>query len=238
MTICDSFKGKVIVVTGCAGQLGLSASRYLHDQGCMVVGIDILADPSFANLCRGKSKIEPAYIQADITDEEALHAVAQQIEKEFGTPTGLVNMAALDAPPVPGLGTNGAVETFDIAEFRRIIDVNLTGSFIVAQAFGSLMAKNGEGSIVFIGSIYGKLSPRQEIYKHLRDDGINFYKPVAYSASKASLSNLSRYLATYWADQNVRVNTLVLGGIYNDQDPRFVDEYQRHVPLARMADVS
>ena len=62
-----------------------------------------------------------------------------------------------------------------------------------------------------------------------------FYKPVAYSVSKSSLMNLTRYLATYWAPQNVRVNTLTLAGVYNGQDERFLENYHKRVPLGRMA---
>jgi NAD(P)-dependent dehydrogenase (short-subunit alcohol dehydrogenase family) len=79
------------------------------------------------------------------------------------------------------------------------------------------------------------VSPDQKLYQYRRDEGETFYKPVAYSASKSALLNLTRYLATYWAPCGVRVNTMVLGGVFNGQDPRFLEAYERRVPLARMA---
>ena len=79
------------------------------------------------------------------------------------------------------------------------------------------------------------MSPDQRIYEYRRRDGEEFYKPVAYSASKSALMNLTRYLATYWAPRNVRVNTLTLGGVFNDQDAEFLSGYCARVPLGRMA---
>jgi NAD(P)-dependent dehydrogenase (short-subunit alcohol dehydrogenase family) len=79
------------------------------------------------------------------------------------------------------------------------------------------------------------VSPDQRIYEYRRARGEEFFKPAAYSASKAALLNLTRYFATYWAPRNVRVNTVSFAGVFNDQDPAFLHEYTRRVPLGRMA---
>jgi NAD(P)-dependent dehydrogenase (short-subunit alcohol dehydrogenase family) len=94
------------------------------------------------------------------------------------------------------------------------------------------MAKKSGGSIIKISSIYGMLSPDQRIYEY---KGGKFCKPVTYSVSKAGILNMTRYLATYWAGSNVRVNTLTLGGVYNHQDKRFLKNYCPKVPMNRMA---
>jgi NAD(P)-dependent dehydrogenase (short-subunit alcohol dehydrogenase family) len=99
------------------------------------------------------------------------------------------------------------------------------------------MAGEGRGSIVNISSIYGMLSPVQDLYDFRRRGGREFFKPVAYSVSKSALYNLTRYLATYWAKSGVRVNTLTLAGVWNDQPQEFLDAYTARVPLGRMADV-
>jgi len=114
--------------------------------------------------------------------------------------------------------------------------VNLTGAFLTCRVFGGAMAGAGRGSIVNVSSIYGVVSPDQRIYEYRRGGDDTFFKPVAYSASKSGLLNLTRYLATYWAPRGVRVNTLTLGGVFNNQDPRFLDGYCARVPLGRMAD--
>jgi NAD(P)-dependent dehydrogenase (short-subunit alcohol dehydrogenase family) len=113
--------------------------------------------------------------------------------------------------------------------------VNAKGAFLLCQAFGGAMAGAGRGSIINVSSIYGVVSPDQSLYQYRRQGGEVFYKPVAYSASKSALLNLTRYLATYWAPRGVRVNTMVLGGVFNRQDPRFLEGYHRRVPMGRMA---
>ena len=98
------------------------------------------------------------------------------------------------------------------------------------------MADQGRGSIVNVSSIYGMLSPVQELYDFRRAGGETFFKPIAYSVSKSALYNLTRYLATYWAKNGVRVNTLTLAGVWNGQPAEFVDAYTARMPLGRMAD--
>jgi NAD(P)-dependent dehydrogenase (short-subunit alcohol dehydrogenase family) len=118
------------------------------------------------------------------------------------------------------------------------MDVNVKGTFLACQVVGARMAAEGRGSIVNISSVYGMLSPVQELYEFRRKGGDEFYKPIAYSVSKSALYNLTRYLATYWAKSGVRVNTLTLAGVANDQPREFVDAYTARMPLGRMANVA
>lgn len=87
-------------------------------------------------------------------------------------------------------------------------------------------------SSIYIVELRGCLP--QGVYECRRDGDEQFYKPVAYSVSKSGLMNLTRYLATYWANRTVRVNTLTLAGVFNHQDERFLEIYTRRVPLGRM----
>jgi NAD(P)-dependent dehydrogenase (short-subunit alcohol dehydrogenase family) len=117
-----------------------------------------------------------------------------------------------------------------------VMQVNTKGVFLCCQVIGGAMAAADRGSIVNISSIYGLVSPNQSIYEYRREaTGMPFVKPVAYSVSKSALFNLTRYLATYWAKNNVRVNTLTFGGVFNEQDPKFLENYCARVPLGRMA---
>lgn len=113
------------------------------------------------------------------------------------------------------------------------MEVNVKGVFLCAQVFGAAMATAGRGSIVTVASIYGTVSPDQELYQYRREDGETYYKPVAYSASKSALYNLTRYLAVYWGPKNVRANTVTFAGVFNNQDPRFLDAYAKKIPLRR-----
>src|SRR5262249_33914288 len=141
----------------------------------------------------------------------------------------------LDSPPDAPPEEVGPFETYPEGSFDRIMDVNVKGTLLCCQVIGAEMAKARRGSIVNISSVYGLLSPQQDLYEFRRREGETFVKPVAYSVSKSAVLNLTRYLATYWAHQGVRVNTLTLAGVFNDQPREFLDVYERRVPLGRMA---
>jgi NAD(P)-dependent dehydrogenase (short-subunit alcohol dehydrogenase family) len=115
------------------------------------------------------------------------------------------------------------------------MDVNAKGTFLCCQVVGAEMARAGRGSIVNVSSVYGMLSPVQDLYEFRRADGETYVKPVAYSVSKSAILNLTRYLATYWAKSGVRVNTLTLAGVFDDQPAGFLEAYTARHPLGRMA---
>ena len=232
-----SIKGETIVVTGGLGQIGSSYCQALGEYGANIV----ILDSSEYNLgsSHNTTKLidtgQAIYIKTDITDKNSLSEALKTIELKFGTPHGLINNAGLDSPPNSSSKSNGPFETYDENIWDTVIDVNLKGVFLSCQILGSAMAQSGRGSIINIGSIYGILSPDQRLYEYRRNSDEVFFKPVAYSASKSGIYGLSRYLATYWANNNVRVNTLTLGGVFNNQDKEFLDEYHKKVPLGRMA---
>ncbi len=174
-------------------------------------------------------------MSGDVRVRYTLEAALDAIEQTWGPPHALINNAAIDAPPDAPAGENGPFEQYPVESWDRILDVNLKGVFLCSQVFGARMAAEGRGSIVNISSIYGLVSPDQRIYEYRRRDGEPFVKPVAYAVSKSALFNLTRYLATYWAPQGVRVNTLTLAGVFNDQDPEFVRAYCARMPAGRMA---
>jgi len=220
-------KGRVVIVTGGSGQLGRQFARALTDQGARVAVFD-LATPEQA----GAGEL---VLHVDVTDRASVERALASVVSTLGVPSGLVNAAALDSPPDAPAAENGPFETYPEGSWDRVMDVNVKGTMICCQVVGAEMAKSGRGSIVNISSIYGVVSPDQRMYEYRRGAGAAFFKPVAYAASKSALLNLSRYLATYWAPQNVRVNTVTFGGVFNGQDPQFLAEYSRRVPLGRMA---
>jgi len=224
---------RVIVVTGSAGQLGGEYCKALLAHGATVAGLDMWPDNPKSHVGDIESDRFASFV-VDITDRESIEAALAAVLERFGRVDGLVNNAALDNPPGSSGADVGPFEEFPLESWNRVLDVNLTGTFLTCQVFGGYMALNGGGSVVNISSIYGILSPDQRIYEY-RHSEAPFYKPVAYSASKSGVMNLTRYLATYWAPQKVRVNTLTLAGVFNDQDQQFLDGYTAKVPLGRMA---
>jgi NAD(P)-dependent dehydrogenase (short-subunit alcohol dehydrogenase family) len=171
----------------------------------------------------------------DVTSRASIEAATERLVAESGVPHLLVNNAAIDTPPDAPAEEVGPFETYPEASFDRVMDVNVKGTLLCCQVIGAAMAREGRGSIVNISSIYGLLSPQQDVYDFRRQAGETFVKPVAYSVSKSAVLNLTRYLATYWAKEGVRVNTLTLAGIANEQSAEFVEAYTARVPLGRMA---
>tara|TARA_B100000315_G_C14465505_1_gene535809 strand:- start:169 stop:993 length:825 start_codon:yes stop_codon:yes gene_type:complete len=222
---------KVAIVTGAAGQLGGEYVLTLLDAGASVAAFDIWLDNPKSKLKNITSK-KLTSIKVDITDKFSIEHGLEKVISRFGNPDILINNAAQDAPPDAGEDDTGPFETYPESSWQAMIDVNTRGMFLCCQVIGGCMAKSGGGSIINISSIYGMLSPDQRIYEYKKKP---FFKPIAYSVTKAGVLNLTRYLSTYWAKQNVRVNTLTLAGVFNNQEEMFIKNYTNKVPLGRMA---
>jgi NAD(P)-dependent dehydrogenase (short-subunit alcohol dehydrogenase family) len=209
----------------------------LADRGARVAVFDVAADPARIAERFGERRTDERllFVQADVTQRRSIEAGLGQVERAWGIPHALINNAALDAPPNASTGDNGPFERYTEGAWDRVMQVNVKGVFLCCQAIGAKMAEAGRGSIVNIGSIYGEVSPDQRIYEFRHAKGEPFYKPVAYATSKSALANLTRYLATYWASKNVRVNTLTFGGVFNGQEEPLLKAYGARVPMGRMA---
>ena len=234
-----SVAGRVIVVTGAFGQLGRQFSVALAGRGARVAALDLSAPDSedVATLERvfGDVRERILPVRADVTRRDSLEAALATVKAQWGVPHGLVNAAAVDSPPDAPASENGPFETYPETSWDRVMDVNVKGTLLCCQTIGGQMAEARRGSIVNVSSIYGLVSPDQRLYEYRRAGGEPFYKPVAYAASKSALFNLTRYLATYWGDKSVRVNTVTFGGVVNDQHDAFLKAYASRAPLGRMA---
>ncbi|TMK72727.1 MAG: SDR family oxidoreductase [Actinobacteria bacterium] len=223
-----SLDGRAAVVTGGVGQLGAEIARGLVARGAKVGIFDVREGGDHGSI---------RYFHVDVTDRAAIEAATDELADAWGAPHVLVNAAAIDSPPDAPAAEVGPFEEYPVESFEQVMDVNVKGTFLACQVIGARMAAARRGSIVNVSSIYGMLSPVQDVYEFRRRDGETFFKPVAYSASKSALYNLTRYLATYWARDGVRVNTLTLAGVWNDQPQEFLDAYTARMPLGRMANV-
>lgn len=225
----------VVIVTGASGQLGMSYQKAFLERGATVIGLDIMRSDAIDHLEQEFSSKKYCFLKGDITSKSSLSNCLVNIEKNYGTPTVLINNAGLDSPPGSSSLDNGPFESFPEESWDKVIDVNLKGAFLACQVFGSRMSKENYGSIINVSSIYGLVSPDQSLYDFRRKNGEEFYKPVAYSASKSGLINLTKYLAVYWAKNNVRVNTLTIAGVFNKQENEFLNLYEARIPIGRMA---
>ena len=239
MTSPDPFRldGQVAVVTGAAGRLGPVWVGCLLEAGARVLALDLAsAAPSPALAALVETHADALVLgQADVLDRASLEAARATGEAAFGVATVLVNNAGIDQPPSSAGDVSHRMQDVPIDVSRMVLEVNTLGTFQVSQVFGAAMVEAGRGSIINIGSLYASVSPDLRFYDHLGLDP-PFLKPPAYGASKAAVTNLTRYMATVWGPHGVRVNTLSPGGVEGGQDPEFKRKFNERVPLGRMAE--
>lgn len=228
---------QVVLITGALGQIGTEFVREFHGRGARVALLSRSVDQDKVRHTFGDSnRLLP--VPVDITDKVSITAALDTIEERWGTPNVLVNNAGIDTQPSAPPEVSGPFEDFPEEVFREVVEVNLVGTFLMIQGVGARMKAAGqEGSIINVGSIYGMGSPVQDIYAYKAEQtGVPFIKPVAYSAAKSGIYNLTRYCATYWGQDGIRVNTLTPSGVARDtQDATFRANYCSRIPIRRMA---
>ncbi|OGO28915.1 MAG: hypothetical protein A2Z16_04905 [Chloroflexi bacterium RBG_16_54_18] len=233
---------RVAIVTGGAGLLGSEFCRTLVEAGAEVVLADIdqeAAEAAADRLITGTNRISP--IAVDVTDPDSVEGLIKDTRKRYGQLDILVNSAALNPKFDPfrsqtvGLdAVPGGFEDFPLDAWNQALAVNLTGVFLCCQAAARVMLGLGRGVIVNLSSIYGLAGPDQRIYQ-LEGKSPQF-KPVYYSVTKSGILGLTRYLATYFAGKNIRVNALSPGGVFNNHEDEFVRNYSARAVLGRMAE--
>ncbi len=223
------------IVTGACGKLGPVWAGALVDAGARVAALELAGAPVSAayTALADRSPDRLRRIECDVTDRRSIETAVDEVVAWLGEPDVLVNNAGIDQPPDAG-GNRARIEDLPLDEFRRMVEVNLLGTFQVTQVVGSRMAARRGGSIINIGSLYASVSPDQRLYDHLPGN-LPFLKSPAYGASKAAVVNMTRYFATLWGAAGVRVNALSPGGVLGGQDDRFRSKYAGRVPLGRLA---
>lgn len=228
-----SLEGQVAAVVGGAGRIGRSLCRALAEAGAAVAVVDLdaaaagkLAADLTAPADGGRGQQRALAVAVDATLEDELQTALATISAELGPPRLLVNAAQFR-----GTGFySSSADDYPRSAWDRVIETNLTAVHLACQVFGRAMIAAGGGKIVNFASTYGVVSPDPRIYGA---SGVN--SPVAYSASKAGVIQLTRYLAVHWRDKDVRVNCLVPGGVFDGQSSEFVEAYTARTPLGRMA---
>jgi NAD(P)-dependent dehydrogenase (short-subunit alcohol dehydrogenase family) len=233
--------GKIVVITGAAGLLGRKHAEAIACYGGTPILLDLSqqAVTELADELNNKYNVDSVGFVVDITDEEAISNNTNQLIKRFGKIDALVNNAANNPKVEDNSEVNfSRLENFSLNIWNDDISVGLTGSFLCAKHYGYKISQNQNGgSIVNISSDLGLIAPDQRLYKKDSvDDNLQNVKPITYSIVKTGLIGLTRYLATYWADKNVRCNVMCPGGIENGQHNDFVKEVNQRIPMGRMAD--
>lgn len=233
MSSLFSLKGRLALITGGAGLLGVRHAEAIAEMGGTPVLLDLPSDSLEAKAKDIAARFETHAIgiAADITNPEQVRRAVSRIVNECGGIDILINNAAMTGKGHVEEGLYAPFEDYPLALWRKALDVNLTGAFLVTQQVGKAMVARGRGgAIINVASDLALISPDHRIY-----EGQPFNTPVAYPTTKSALLGFTRYLATYWAPQKIRVNALCPAGVFNDHDPAFVQKLSSLIPLGRMA---
>jgi len=229
---------RVVVITGGAGLLGQQHALAVGRAG----GIPVLLDIESKALASVTQRLEDESIphlaiEVDLTREEAIRNVVDQIQSRFGRVWGLVNNVASNPPMGSTAKGKDRLENFPVDQWDHDIRLGLTSAFLCSRYFGGFMAQAGRGSIVNIASDLALISPDQRMYAVGLPEGSNApIKPVTYSVVKSALLGLTRYLSTYWSPLPVRCNALLPGSVGGTQSPELTAELAHRIPLGRLAE--
>lgn len=230
---------RVVCITGGGGFLGRDFARAFVDAGARVAIIDhdLASAESALRDAQGTSENTLA-VEANITDPKAVDDFTQQVIKKWGGSIDvLVNSAAID-PKFDADVAQQQCHTFEdqpLELWKQSLDVNLTGTFLCCQAVGKIMVEKAAGTIINVASTYGVVAPDQRLYQRDEETEQTMFKPAAYPVTKAGVLHLTRYLAAYWANTGIRVNSLTPHGVYRSQDEQFLRRFAERSPLGRMA---
>lgn len=233
--IQDAFdlSGRAALVTGAAGLLGRQFSQTLIEAGASVLLADI--NEAVLNEVAAKLGDKAKAVHCDVGDKASAQSAVDAAVKHFGKLDILVNSAALDPKfDASEAGKHSSsFEDYSLELWNNALRVNLTGAFLFSQAAIKPMLAQKGGVIINICSTYGLGGPDQRIYQKKGQPPA--YKPVDYTVTKAGILGLTKYLATYYGEQGIRVNALTPGGVRNTQDDEFVHAYSARTVLGRMA---
>ncbi|PRY18553.1 SDR family oxidoreductase [Kineococcus rhizosphaerae] len=219
----STLKGRTALVTGGARGIGLTLARAFAAEGADVALVDLLENvQEAAGAVAEEFGVRAVGHRVDVTDQDAVRAAVRSVTEELGTPQVLLTAA--------GIEINGDSVDVTAAQWRKVIDVNLTGTFFAAQAFAEQLLRQGlPGSAVLIASMSGSI--------------VNVPQWAAsYNASKAAVAHLGRSLAVEWAASGIRVNSISPGYVLTDltraileRDPALRADWEARIPQGRMA---
>jgi NAD(P)-dependent dehydrogenase (short-subunit alcohol dehydrogenase family) len=235
-----SLRGKVALITGANGLIGREIADAYASFSANLILLDNTEDATmdlYAKQISDKFSVEVKVFYSSITDINQINQVISDSVKYFGKIDILVNLAAIDAKfdekikETPKTG----FEDFSIELWNKSIEVNMTGTFLITQCMARQMLKQKSGNIINVASTYSLVSPNQNLYK-FEDSQDQLFKPIDYVATKSMIPNFTRYLATFYGDKGIRVNTIVPHGVMNNANSEFIKNFSKLSPLGRMCD--
>ena len=225
-----NLNGRVALITGGAGHVGSAIADALAELGAAIAIVDVNVDAAnkTADQLRAQHGHPTLALGVDLADEGAVRALPEQVARALGGLDVLVNCAAfVGTTQLKGWGV--PFEQQSSETWRSALEVNLTSVFNLTQSAAPQLKASGHGCVINISSIYGVYGPDLRFY-----EGTGMGSPAAYAASKGGLLQFTRWCATVLAP-DIRVNAITPGGVFRNQDERFVARYVGKTPLGRMA---
>ncbi len=219
--------GKTAVVAGGLGLIGKEVSIALAQVGAKTVVLDIdkKKGKDFEKEAK-KQKLDINFKEFDITNFKTYEETLKQIEKDYGKIQIWINTAY---PRTKDWANR--LEDIKSGSWQENVDMHMNSYCLLTRDVAENMKqKKVKGSIINLSSIYGVVSPDFEVYA-----GTEMTNPAAYSAIKGGITNFSRYAASYYGKCGIRVNAVCPGGVFDKQNPVFVENYNRRTLLKRMA---
>ena len=210
----ERLKNKVIIVTGGGGLIGKPIVSHLRGNGARVINAEINVETNW----------ETGDYYCDVTNEQSIEKLVNDVKDKFGRIDGLVNNAY---PRTKDWGVK--FEDIPFESWQKNVDLQMNSVFLLCQQVLKVMKIQNNGAIVNIASIYGVVGNDFTIY-----EGYGGTSPAAYAAIKGGIVNFTRYLASYFGKDNIRVNCVSPGGIKDAQHPSFIERYEAKSPLKRM----
>jgi NAD(P)-dependent dehydrogenase (short-subunit alcohol dehydrogenase family) len=211
---CKRLKDKVIIITGGSGLIGKPIVDHCRKNGAIAINVDI----------NGETDLSKGEIKCDVTTKEGVDYLVKEVLNHYHRIDGLVNNA------YPRTSDWGAkFEDILFESWQKNVDMQMNTVFLLCQRVLETMKRQKSGSIVNIGSIYGVVGNDFTLY-----EGYGGTSAAAYSAIKGGIINFSRYLASYFGKDNIRVNCVSPGGIKDNQHPSFLERYENKSLLKRM----
>lgn len=224
-----NLKGRTALITGGAGYIGKAFCETLAEAGANIAVLDINEEnvTAVAADIAEKYGVRTMGLTVDLAVQESVVSSPQKVADELGSLDIVVNCAGfVGTSKLPGWGCPFEGQSVDT--WRLVNEVNLTAPFALIQAATELLRASGHGSVINVASIYAVAGPDMSLY-----EGTKMGNDAAYAASKGGLVQLTRWLATVLGP-DIRVNCISPGGVFRNQDPKFVERYEQRTPLKRM----
>lgn len=228
---------KFSMITGAGGLLGVYHAQALINLGHNVIMTDLdltILKKKSKEIKKLHSKQELIIKKLDVTSEKSIFKMVKILRKKNSIINVLINNAAIDSKVTnENKKFNNTFENFNLQNWHKEINVGLTGSMLCSKIIGiEIVKSNIEGIILNIASDLSVIAPNQNLYKNKK---FIFKKPVTYSVIKHGIIGLTKYLATYWCNNKIRVNALSPGSIFNNQPKSFHQRIKKLIPMNRMA---